>query len=369
MAPKSCLPVGGIAIAGPSGSGKSSGFFGSDLVRGCVLADTGSQGHDLFWKHDRADILYIDNSPTCKDGDPVAQVIKKIREWKDRGIIAVVDSFTTLIEHQCVYIKQQQRPNVRGELELSQYNYKGIVARFRDLALILSQHAVFTIFNTAPGGIVRLPDGTMQETPKGSIVALPALTGVGNGSESILARWTSVYVCTAGGEYKDRDGNTQNMPRGFFVPSKDARPAAVKLYTPLKDPAGVLEETGDQKIHVLGPPIGQRDHKEVAIDLLLRKMAEKYPNRCSFEAAPAAQNPPVAPTASSSSLAPAGNKEAVIKEVERLAIQVCGSWESARKQYAEGLGFDGTRAKDMTAEIAVKVRDCLREEFAAGAAA
>lgn len=60
-------------------------------------------------------------------------------------------------------------------------------------------------------------------------------------------------------------------------------------------------------------------------------------------------------------------KAAIVAEIERLAAQV-GSWEDVRKEYAEALGFAGTRVKDLTPEQALKLRDQLVADAKARAA-
>lgn len=264
------LPLGGIAIAGRSGSGKSSLFFGSEYVRHAFIADTGSQGHRLFQKPG-GEARSVDFTSNLA---PSFQVMEAVQEWSKEGKLWVLDSFTTLIEHECVFAK-------RGKRGLSQADYKDIVGRLRDLALILAQLPGWTVMNTAPGGVTRLPDGTLQNTPQGSIVGLPSLTGVGSGSETILARWSTVYVVFPGHIYRDREQRiTRQVPRGFLLPNKDLRPTEMTQYTPIKDPMGVLAETairtdeGERGLEVDAfPPIGERP----MVDVLLERMAAKFP--------------------------------------------------------------------------------------------
>lgn len=52
-------------------------------------------------------------------------------------------------------------------------------------------------------------------------------------------------------------------------------------------------------------------------------------------------------------------------EVERLAVAVAGSWENVRKEYAEALGFTGSRVKDLSPDQAAKLRDQLMKDLAA----
>ncbi|MFO0806057.1 MAG: hypothetical protein U0791_23375 [Gemmataceae bacterium] len=56
--------------------------------------------------------------------------------------------------------------------------------------------------------------------------------------------------------------------------------------------------------------------------------------------------------------AAAEKPEDVIAECEKLAVEVAGSWEPVRIEYGENFQF--TRAKDLTPENAIKLRDALR---------
>lgn len=262
------LPLGGVAIAGRSGSGKSSMFFGSEHVRCAFIADTGSQGHKLY-QRPGGEVRYVDlrsNEP------PSVQVMACVQKWSDAGRLWVLDSFTTVIEHECVYAK-------RGKKSLFQADYKDIVGRMRDLALVLAQLPGFTVFNTAPGGMVKLPDGTVQDTPKGSIVGLPALTGVGSGSETILARWSTSYVVFPGHTWTENGRITRSIPRGFILPNKDLRGSAANQYTPIKDPLNVLAETvtgeGDQAVGLEVDAF--RPMGEPSVDVILERIARKFP--------------------------------------------------------------------------------------------
>ncbi len=283
------LPLGGIAIAGRSGSGKSSMFFGSEHVRHAFIADTGSQGHKLFQKPggEARTVEFASNV------FPSVQVMNAVQQWTKEGKLWVVDSFTTLIEHECVFAK-------RGKRGLSQQDYKDIVGRMRDLALILAQLPGFTVLNTAPGGVVKLPDGTLQNTPQGSIVGLPSLTGVGPGSETILARWSTVYVVFPGHTFRDQEQRmTRHVPRGFLLPNKDLRPAEMSQYTPIKDPYGLLTESvertdeGDRGLEVDAfPALTERP----MVDVMLERLAAKYPMaRVSGAAEPEVKEPIIRP--------------------------------------------------------------------------
>lgn len=57
-------------------------------------------------------------------------------------------------------------------------------------------------------------------------------------------------------------------------------------------------------------------------------------------------------------------KAAVVAEVERLAIRVGGSWEAVRMEYADQFGFEGSRARDLSAPQAMAFRDQLLRDLA-----
>jgi hypothetical protein len=261
--PKIHLPIGAVAICGATGSGKSTMFYGSEHVRNVLIADMGSLGHRLYAK---GQVVTVD--PTAKDS-PVKQVLDAGKRWRDAGELFLLDSFTTLVEQQIVWTKATLRHD-----PLHQRDYQTIVGQMRDTILILAQTPCFVIFNTAPGGIVRNADGTQTNYPKGSLVGLPALTGIGANSESMLARFPSSWVVFKGWPEK-------GIPRGFLLPNDDLRPQEAAQYTPIKDPLRVIQagevegaEGGAVKLKV--DPF--RDpSKGAPIDEMLERIALKFP--------------------------------------------------------------------------------------------
>lgn len=263
------MPLKGVAIAGKSGSGKSSIFFGSKHVLGVIIADTGSMGH-LAYAQRGAESVILD--PGSKDS-PIDQTLRLARAWSAAGKIWVLDSFSALQEQQVAWFKAN-RAKSRGTMNVKDHML--VVGDLRDAALVLASLPGFAIFNTAPGGMVKTPDGPPVEYPKGALVGYPSLSGIGANSESILSRWTTSWVIFPGYIWRDREGNaTRQVPRGFLLPQRDLRGNEAGQYTPIKDPLGVLEETkeGDrgQEVHAFLP------WGACTIDDMLERIAKRFP--------------------------------------------------------------------------------------------
>lgn len=251
------LPFGGIAISGRSGSGKSTILQGSKHVHHLLLADTGSiAAHKAFYRgsNPKDDIVCIDAN---LDPSPIEVIRNKVRAWSEAGHIWALDSWTTLQEQQCSYVKRKANKN------LSLPMMQNIIGDLRDLALILAQSGGITICNTSPGGLVKQPDGNVKEYPKGCLVGFPSLVGLGAASETLLARWSTSWVAFPG---------HKETPRGLLLPHKDLRPAETANYVPIKDPCRVLQETEECGVDRLAP-LG-----ECTIDLILERIAAKFPN-------------------------------------------------------------------------------------------
>jgi hypothetical protein len=270
------LPLGGIAIPARSGAGKSSSFFGSDHVRKVLIADPGSMGHKLYHKGNADEDIVVLSS--AEKESPIQAAIRHITAWRKAGSLFVFDSFSAIQEMQCAWWKRMNKP------VMSQRDYMAVVGDLRDLNLCASGAPGFTLFNTSPGGM-QIIDGKEIHFPKGSLVGFPALNGVGPNSETILSRWTCSWVIFPGAEWKGKDGQMRNVPRGFIPPNKDLRGAEVATYTPIKDPYGVIEETmaiteGQDVAQGVGvhefPPFGGG---KCIIDLMLEKIATKFPVR------------------------------------------------------------------------------------------
>ena len=128
------LPAGGVGIAARSGTGKSSWFFASEYVHCVLLADTGSQGHKIYHKGKRnaagdpEDVVMFDPR---KNLSPFDFAREQVWKWSDAGLLWVLDSFSTLIQHQCVWLKGTRK-------QLNQDEYMIVVQKARDLALTSS---------------------------------------------------------------------------------------------------------------------------------------------------------------------------------------------------------------------------------------
>jgi len=265
--PKVHLPIGAVAIPGPTGGGKSTLFYRSQYVRNVIVADMGSLGHKLYA---RGQVEVID--PLSKTS-PAKQTLALIEQWTKAGELFLLDSFTTLVEHQIVWAKRQT-----GHDPLYQKDYQGVVGTMRDMILLLAGTPCFVIFNTAPGGIIRNADGSSTNYPKGSVVGLPSMTGIGANSESMLARFPSVWVVFKGWAEK-------GIPRGFLLPNDDLRPVEAAQYTPIKDPLGVIQAGEVETIADSGevkrvktrvdpfPDVSQG----CVIDAYLERIAQKFP--------------------------------------------------------------------------------------------
>jgi len=266
------MPVGAIAVSGSTGGGKSSLFAGSNYVHDILITDPGSIAQHKLYHRGRPDDIQVFD-PYDKDS-PVNRVCEHARKARTTGRPFVLDSFTALTEQQIAWKKRVINRAIY------QKDYQEVVGDLRDCILILAQSPAFVLFNTAPGGIVSLPDGTKMKYPVGSLVGLPSMTGVGANSESMLARFSASWVVFRGfrGEV---NGTFKDIPRGFLLPHKDLRPQETANYTPIKDPYGVLregkvkDESGAERTVDVDPflPIGQG----CSIDQFLERIAEKFP--------------------------------------------------------------------------------------------
>lgn len=270
ISPKVSLPLSAVAVSGKTGSGKSSIFFGSHYVLGVVIADPGSLGHILYQRKDLgAESIII--SPT-DSVSPIRKTLEAVQRWTQSGRLCVVDSFSALQEQQCAWFKMNRKKD-----SLTIKDHQQIVGDLRDLALALSALPCFVIFNTAPGGVVKSPEGQNFEYPKGALVGYPSLSGIGANSESVLSRFTTSWVIFPGWIRQDKDGNiVRNVPRGFLLPWRDLRTGDAGQYTPIKDPLQVIEET-----KTLDPARGDEVHAflpmgQCTIDSLLDKIAKKF---------------------------------------------------------------------------------------------
>lgn len=219
----------GVAITGRTGSGKSSIFLGSRHVVRVAVADTGSGQHAIYALPGTVVTAIRADNPKLS---PIQQVTSLLVEWHNEGAIGCVDSFTTLQEVQVAWYK---RFRTNGSMSLR--DHQAIVGDLRDLALGLASSSVFVIFNSAPGGQVQTPDGNRIQLPKGCLVGYPALSGLAEGKESVLSRFTSSYIVMPG---MVASAQRPAIPRGFMLPTDDFRGDDVGNFAPIKDALRIL---------------------------------------------------------------------------------------------------------------------------------
>ena len=171
-------------------------------------------------------------------------------------------------------------------------DHQTIVGDMRDLALTLALAQGFTVFNTTPGGVGKTPGGEEIKFPAGAITGYPSLSGIGAGSETVLARWGCVWGVFQG--YQNAEKGI-DIPRGLFVPGQDIRPESHAVYSPLKDPLMVVRDTTDGKKIMAVPDL--RDPANAGrsfVDELLVSIAAKYPKTPTPATKPADAPPPAA---------------------------------------------------------------------------
>lgn len=265
------LPVGGIAVASRSGGGKSSLLFGSKYIEYVLIADSGSMGHIIYHKGPKENVIVLDS---MQKESPIQTAINLISKWTAERKIFVFDSFSAIQEVQVAWFKR-----VNNKPKMTLPDHQTIVGNLRDLNLVASRGPGFTLFNTAPGGIVQNPDGTKVMYPRGALVGYAALNGVGPNTETCLSRWTTSWVVCPGGSWKDEQGRPVTLPRGLICPSLDFRGPDVAQYTPLKDPLGIvtptkLEDGSEIGVHAF-PPLDPINAP--VIDVFLELIAKKFP--------------------------------------------------------------------------------------------
>lgn len=258
------FPAGGIALFGRTGSGKSSLLYNSDLLGGVIVADTGSLAHKLYAKGD----VYVVDSLAQKS--PIDQVLEKVQEYEAKKLPWALDSFSTLQEQQVAWFKRVIN-GAKGK-KISLPDHQIIVGNLRDLALVLAQGNGFTLFNTAPGGKGKTPDGQEIVYPAGCLTGYPALNGTNANSETILARWGNVWGTFTGSAQ-------HGIPRGLYVPGNDIRPESHQTYAPLKDPLFVLVDNTQKGIMAVPVVTDPKSQPVCFLDTLLSTIARKFPKK------------------------------------------------------------------------------------------
>lgn len=291
----------GIAITGRTGSGKSSIFLGSRHVTRVAVADTGSGQHAIYAQPGTIVSTIRADDPKLS---PISQVTSLLVTWHNEGAIGCLDSFTTLQEVQVAWYK---RFRTGGSISLR--DHQCIVGDLRDLALGLASSSVFVIFNSAPGGQVQTPDGNRIQLPKGCLVGYPALSGLAEGKESVLSRFTSSYIVFPG-----MVANAQRaaIPRGFMLPTDDFRGDDVGNFAPIKDALRILrpskrvveQENGNtievvERVDAFAPI----ESGVVMIDELIDRIGAKFPRIY--------ESPVQRPTAAPPQIAPAAPRDTI----------------------------------------------------------
>jgi hypothetical protein len=271
------LPAGGVAVFGRSGTGKSSLFYFSRFVKSVIIADTGSMAHKIYAKHD---VHIVD---TTAAESPIDQVTRIVTNCIKNDDIFLLDSWTTLQEAHVAWSKSRGQSNPGSKAPaVSLRDHQGIVGRFRDLALILAQAQGFTIMNTTPGGRGKNPDGTEVVYPAGAVTGYPSLNGTNANSETILARWGSVW-----GVFQGFKNNEKELPRGFFVPGADIRPESHSNYSPLKDPLFVIQDNSDGRGIMQVPDLRKPENQgRCFADELLVEISSKWRKKTAQQSKP-----------------------------------------------------------------------------------
>lgn len=291
----------GVAITGRTGSGKSSIFLGSRHVTRVAVADTGSGQHAIYALP--GTIVTTIRADDAK-ASPITQITNLLVKWHNEGAIGCLDSFTTLQEVQVAWYKR-----FRTDGSISLRDHQRIVGDLRDLALGLASSSVFVIFNSAPGGQVQTPDGNRIQLPKGCLVGYPALSGLAEGKESVLSRFTSSYIVMPG---MVASAQRPAIPRGFMLPMDDFRGDDVGNFAPIKDALRILrpsrrtveQENGTtteiiERVDAFAPI----ESGIVMIDEIIDRIGAKFPGIY--------ESPVQRPTSAPPQIAPAAPKEPI----------------------------------------------------------
>ncbi len=267
----------GIAISARTGSGNSSICFGSRHVLRVLVADTGSGAHAIYKRPEAECVDIIADNPK---ESPVQQAMRLVKKWTEEGYLWAVDSFSTLMEQQVAWHKRFRTD--RQQMSLREHQH--VVGDLRDLALFLASRSGFTIFNTSPGGQQRTPEGNVVNMPKGVLVGYASLSGLAEGKESVLSRFTSSWIITPGGiATKDRP----RIARGFILAENDIRGGEVGNFAPIKDPLRVLKATeafegeGEDRRKIRDEEVDaflSLDSPICTIDAMLERIAAQFPH-------------------------------------------------------------------------------------------
>lgn len=268
-----CLKHGGLAIAGATGSGKTSVLLGSKYILDVVIADTGSLSHKMHHLGG-GEILVIDHGNRAVS--PIQQTTAFVARCEQQGRLWCLDSWSALESQQCAWLK----PSCKGGY-LGQLDHQRVVGAMRDLAFTLSQGHGVTLFNTSLGGTVQNEDGTTTRIPQGALTGYPSLSGVKAGTETILARWSSVYIAFRGWTKRNDAGDIVSVyPRGFLLEGHDMRSAEAQQLCPRKDHYRVIAPgeipVGDTTSPTLTMPFQDHESGITTIDVILERIAARW---------------------------------------------------------------------------------------------
>lgn len=266
------IPTGNVALFGRTGTGKSTTVYWSQLIKMIIVSDTGSMGGHKLYALPDTEIVMID---IMSDVSPIIQVDEAVQRAAREKKLWILDSWTTLQECEVAWVKRmnrRQQQRNKNAPPLSVKDHQAIVGNLRDLALTLSPLAGFTVFNTSPGGKGKTPEGAEIVYPAGCITGYPALNGTGANSETILARWSTVW-----GVFQGHPGIG---PRGLYVPGNDRRPESHATYSPLKDPLMVVRDTTEGQGFMAVPDLRDPDNfGRCFLDEMLVNIAAKWRRR------------------------------------------------------------------------------------------
>jgi hypothetical protein len=261
------------------------------------VADTGSGAHAIYAREGTEVVDAIADNP---QESPIQQCMRLVKKWTEEGLLWAVDSFSTMIEQQVMWHKKHRT----GNQQMSLREHQHVVGDLRDLALFLASRPGFTLFNTSPGGQQRTPEGQIVNIPKGILVGYPALSGLAEGKETVLSRFTTSWVATPGAIANDKRAK---IARGFILPWHDIRGSEIGNFAPIKDPLRVLaatkvyEGTGDDRRVVREEEVDAfltfdpASEESCTIDVMLDRIAETFPHIRKNETGAANANAPRQP--------------------------------------------------------------------------
>lgn len=266
------MTMRGVAIVGRTGSGKSTLFHGSEYVLDVCITDTGSLGHI---PHHRGGGEIHTLIPTDMAKSPIQFVTEWVNRMEVEKRVWCLDSWSALEWMQCAWYKRKT-----GKPIMDKPGHNTVVNQMRDLALTLAMSRGFVTFNTGNGGTIILDNGELMTQPKGCLTGYPSLNGTSPGKETVLARWSTVWIIVPGMPDKSPE-EPSKVPRGFMLDSDDFRGGEYGFYVPLKDgyrvmSAGLIPASDKHgPVNLRVDPVS-RD-QGAPIDAIIRRMMANCP--------------------------------------------------------------------------------------------